>query len=277
MRILPSTGAFIGRVNNRDHRAFLGVSDRLLASAYEFMMYEAFYGREDAILSDFLATGLSFPVFHVEKRVGELFGLGGEENDREALRRFAVNCRAAVRLGSRKLVLHLWNGLPSDRAFSRHLDAYAALAAIAREHGLLLTVENVVCAERDPLTRLLELSERYPEAVYTFDTKMAAFHRQQGALGPLLGEGRVAHIHLNDFGGTPGDFSSLAVLHLGEGRLNIPSLADTILASGYSDTVTLECSCMRPDGSLTPEKMNASLATARRLLTRQTERPTGKR
>ncbi len=266
MRILPSTGAFIGRVNNRDHRAFLGVCDRLDATAYEFMMYEAFYGREDAILADFLATGLSFPVFHVEKRLGELIGLGGEENGREALRRFSVNCRAACRLGAGKLVLHLWNGLPSDKDYPRHLDAYADLAALARAHGLLLTVENVVCARSDPLTRLRELSARYPDAAYTFDTKMAAFHRQEGALADLLGEGRVAHIHLNDFGGVPGDFSTLAVLHLGEGRLDIPALTGAIRASRYSGSVTLECGCMRPDGSLVPEKMNASLAVARRLL-----------
>ena len=269
MRILPSTGAFIGRVNNRDHRAFLGVIDRLDAASYEFMMYEAFYGREEGILSDFLASGLSFPVFHVEKRVGELVGLGGEENCRTALARFSVNCRAAVRLGAEKLVLHLWNGLPSDREFSRHLNAYAELAAVAERFGLLLTVENVVCALRDPLTRLSELAERYPCAAYTFDTKMAAFHRQEDALGGMLREGRVAHIHLNDYAGTPGDFSSLAVLHLGEGRLDMGRLTSEILASGYEGTVTLECSCMRPDGSLTPEKMNASLAVARRLLGRE--------
>ena len=52
IRILPSTGAFIGRVNGRDPNAFLRVADLLDASAYEFMMYEAFYGRTDAILDD---------------------------------------------------------------------------------------------------------------------------------------------------------------------------------------------------------------------------------
>ncbi len=269
MRILPSTGAFIGRVNNRDHRVFLGAYDRVGASAYEFMMYESFYGREDAVLSDFLASGLSFPVLHVEKRVGELIGLGGEENLRESLRRFRTNCLVAVRLGAEKLVLHLWNGLPSDRNFPRHLDAYRELERAAHAHGLLLTVENVVCAQSDPLTRLRALAEKYPDVRFTFDTKMAASHRQQHSLGPLLKEGRVAHIHLNDYGGTPGDFSSLAVLHLGEGKLDIPALAGVICAAGYAKTVTLECSCMRPDGSVEPEKMAASLALAHKLLSRQ--------
>ena len=266
MRILPSTGAFIGRVNGRDHRAFLSVSDILHADALEFMMYEAFYGREDAILSDFLATGHTFPVFHVEKRVGELVGLGGDGNLREAEARFSANCRAAVRLGAEKLVFHLWNGLPSDRDFPRHLDAYATFAALAEAHGLLLTVENVVCAARDPLSRFAELRERYPDISFTFDTKMAAFHRQEMAVSAPVMAGRLAHVHFNDYAGTPGDFTSLAVLHLGEGHIDLAAVAASLRAVGYDGTVTLECGCMCPDGRLVPEKMNASLAVARRLL-----------
>lgn len=266
MRILPSTGAFIGRVNGRDHRAFLGVADRLDSDAFEFMMYEAFYGRTDAILSDFLATGLSFPVFHIEKRVGELIGLGGEENRREADRRFLENCRAASRLGAEKLVFHLWNGVVSDRDFALHLEAYASFAEAARAHGLLLTVENVVCAVGDPLSHFGELVAAYPDVAFTFDTKMAAFHRQEHLLGAPVLDGRLAHIHFNDYAGTPGDFSGLAVLHLGEGHIDLPAIADALRLRGYDSTVTLECGCMRPDGSLTPEKMNASLSYARRLL-----------
>ncbi len=270
MKIFPSTGAFIGRVNGLDHRAFLSVADCLDTDAFEFLMYETFYGREKSVLSDFLAIGCDFPVFHVEKKVGEYIGLGGEDNRREAERRFLVNCRAACALGSEKLVLHLWNGLPSDHAFSRHSEAYAVFAEMARAHGLLLTVENVVCAEADPLSRFAELAALYPDIRFTYDTKMAAHHRQEQLLAPGAArgvlEGRISHIHFNDYGGTPGDFSGLAVLHLGEGHLDIPLLAAGILTLPYDGTVTLECSCMRADGSTVPQKMNASLAIARRLL-----------
>lgn len=267
MRILPSTGAFIGRVNGRNHRPFLSVFETIPASAYEFMMYESFYGREEAVLADFLASGLSFPVFHVEKRVGELIGEGRGDRE-EPYRRFRKNCEAAERLGAEKLVLHLWNGLPSDHAYDRHLTAYAAFADIAAAHGLLLTVENVVCACGDPLTHFDQLLRLFPKAAFTFDTKMAAFHRQEYTL--LYPEARelwphIRHIHFNDYNGIPGDFTRLAVLHLGEGNIDLARIARGILAAGYDDTITLECSCMCPDGSLTPEKMTASLAYARRL------------
>ena len=267
--ILPSTGAFIGRVNGRDHRPLLSVIDTITADAYEFMMYESFYGREDAVLSDFLATGLSFPVLHVEKRIGELIADPALDPE-EPYRRFRANCEAAARLGAEKLVLHLWNGVASDHDFSRHLAAYPRLLALAEAHGLTLTVENVVCAVQDPLARLSELLAAYPGAAITYDTKMAAFHRQEyivfeDAYRPLW-QGAIRHIHLNDYAGIPGDFSRLSVLHLGEGNLDIARISRSLLATGYCDTVTLECSCMCPDGSLTPEKMNASLALARGLL-----------
>ena len=274
MTVLPSTGAFIGRVNGRDHRAFLRVSDRLDSSAFEFMMYEAFYDRLPETLADFLASGLAFPSLHAEKRIGELIGLGGEENRRESEHRFLTNCRAAERLGAERLVLHLWNGTPSDFAFPRHLEAYATFSELAREHGLTLTVENVVCAAADPLTHFLALADRYPEVTFTYDTKMAAFHRQETApfCPPYstLVLPRIKHIHFNDYGGVPGDFSRLSVLHLGEGYLDLEGIAARFVAGGYDGTVTLECSCMCPDGSLVPEKMNASLRTARRLFAGRT-------
>ena len=270
MTVLPSIGAFIGRVNGRDHRAFLAVADRIDASAYEFMMYESFYPNADAILGDFCATGLSFPVFHVEKRLSEYIATGTADDYSEAIARFGVNCRAAERLGARKLVLHLWNGMASDGHFDRHLAAFGALSDIAKAHGLLLTVENVVCAHKDPLIRFEELLDRYPDIAFTYDSKMAAFHRQEYCIFEdayrHLWEGHIRHVHFNDYNGIPGDFSRLAVLHLGEGNVDIARFAAGLSLRGYLDTVTLECSCMCPDGTLVPGKMNASLALARRLL-----------
>lgn len=270
MIILPSIGAFIGRVNNRDHRAFLSVCDRIDAEAYEFMMYESFYPNASGILDDFCATGLSFPVFHVEKRLSEYIATGSVEDRREALSRFEANCRAANRLGAGKLVLHLWNGLASDAHFALHLDAFGALDDIARAHGLILTVENVVCAHRDPLYHFGELLSRYPQIAFTYDSKMAAFHEQEYTVFfeayRHLWDGHIRHVHFNDYNGIPGDFSRLAVLHLGEGNIDIARFAKGLHGVGYDGTVTLECSCMCPDGSLVPEKMNRSLALAHELL-----------
>ena len=79
--------------------------------------------------------------------------------------------------------------------------------------------------------------------------------------------GRIAHVHLNDYGGGIRDFSDLRVLHLGEGKIDFAPFLSLLSEIDYSGAVTLECSCFSSlDGSWKPEKMNASIAKARKLL-----------
>ena len=263
-----SSGAFIGRTNGFSPDGFLSFCREFDCDGFEFMLYRAWYPELDAILSRFLETGLSFPTLHCDKMIGEGFSSGDSEERAHALALFRENCRAAAKLGSRLLVFHLWNGLPSDRNFPRHLDALGDLYAIAAEYDLTLTVENVICAVSDPLSRLSKIARFYPAARFTYDTKMAAFHDQVNEIAtparrPLAE--RIAHVHLNDFGGVPGDFSDLRVLHLGEGRIDFAPFLSLLSEIDYSGAVTLECSCLKA-GELFPDKMGASIKKARALL-----------
>jgi len=261
-----SSGAFIGRKNNVSPDGFLSFCRDFECDGFEFMNYRAWYPELDSILARFLAAGVSFPTFHCDKTIGEGFSSGDPDEYRRACDLFRVNCRAAAGLGSRLLVFHLWNGLPSDKNFGRHLDALSDLYAIAAEYDLFLTVENVICAVSDPLSRLDEIAARYPAARFTFDTKMAAFHDRMGEIvSPArraLAE-KIAHVHLNDYAGTPGDFSDLRVLHLGEGKIDFAPFLSLLDEINYSGAITLECSCFNPDGTLCPEKMKQSIVTAR--------------
>ena len=267
--IYVSSGAFIGRGNGFSPDGFLSVCRGYDCDGFEFMMYRAWYGELDAVLARFRASGVAFPTFHCDKTIGEGFFSGDAAEKQNALARFRENCRAAATLGSRLLVFHLWNGLPSDRNIGRHIDALADLYRIANEYGVLLTVENVICAARDPLTHFDAILARYPDARFTFDTKMAAFHDQMGEIcSPARRAlaGRIAHVHLNDYGGGVRDFSDLRVLHLGEGRIDFAPFVACLEEVGYSGAVTLECSCFSSqDGAWTPEKMTGSLALARAL------------
>ncbi len=269
MEVLVSSGAFIGMANGRDHREFLRVADRLLSPAFEFMMYGVWYEKAEEILRDFLASGLPFPVFHMDKSIGSL--LEREEGRKEAEIRFLRNCEYAAALGAKKAVLHLWNGPESDLSPEKHYEAYGAFAEAARQYGILLTAENVVCAYGDPLLHFRELKRRYPNVAFTFDTKMAAFHRENELVfseryRDLWQDGSIAHIHMNDYGGTPGDFTSLRTLHLGEGVIDLPAFSASLKETGYDGTVTLECGSMGGDGTLSLAKMNRSRAYAERLL-----------
>ncbi len=265
-----SSGAFIGRGNGFSPDGFFSVCREYDCDGFEFMFYRAWYPELDEMLARFRASGVSFPTFHCDKMIGEGFSSGEVDEYRRALALFRENCRAAASLGSRLLVLHLWNGLPSDQNVDRHIDALADLYRIAAEYDLILTVENVICAARDPLTHLAAIAERYPEARFTFDTKMAAFHDQMGEIcSPARRTiaNRIAHVHLNDYGGTIGDFSDLRVLHLGEGKIDFAPFLSLLREINYSGAVTLECSCFSSqDGSWHPKKMNASITKARKML-----------
>ena len=265
-----SSGAFIGRRNGFSPDGFLSVCREYACDGFEFMAYRAWYPELDAMLARFRAAGVAFPTFHCDKMIGEGFSSGDPEEYKNALALFRENCRAAATLGSRLLVFHLWNGLPSDRNIARHIDALADLYRIAAEYDLTLTVENVICADRDPLTHFDEIARRYPTARFTFDTKMAAFHDQMGKIcSPASREiaNRIAHVHLNDYGGGIRDFSDLRVLHIGEGKIDFAPFLSLLREIHYSGAVTLECSCFSSaDGTWCPEKMKASVVKARAML-----------
>ncbi|MBO4283063.1 MAG: sugar phosphate isomerase/epimerase [Clostridia bacterium] len=265
-----SSGAFIGRGNGFSPDGFFSVCREYDCEGFEFMMYRAWYPELDGMLARFRESGVRFPTFHCDKTIGEGFSSGDPDEKQNALVRFRENCRAAATLGSRLLVLHLWNGLPSDRNVARHIDALADLYEIAAEYDLLLTVENVICADRDPLTHFDSIARRYPAARFTFDTKMAAFHDQMGEItSPDRRDlaKRIAHVHLNDYGGGVGDFSDLRVLHLGEGKIDFAPFLALLSEIDYSGAVTLECSCFSSlDGTWKPEKMHTSLERARTML-----------
>lgn len=117
---------------------------------------------------------------------------------------FREDCELARSIGSRLLVLHLWSGQASDQHIERSITAYPVLRDIAERCGLLLTVENVLCNTRDPMTHMRTLAEAYPDVAFTFDTKMAAFHTQLEALcapGNAWLLSRIRHFRVNDYGG----------------------------------------------------------------------------
>lgn len=178
-QILCSVGALIGKANDRNHRLLIPLAEQLTCDGFEFLMYHSWYDTLKQIISDLQKAELSFPTFHCEKRIGQNISIGGNDNLAEALRLFEINCQAAKELGSQTLVLHLWDGMPSDQHFEHNLAAYPLLRDIADRYQLLLTIENVVCNLAAPLTHLKELAATYPDICFTYDTKMAAFHGEQ--------------------------------------------------------------------------------------------------
>ena len=273
-QVLVSTGVFIGRPNGRNHRLLWDVASRVEADGFELMLYDDWYPFLDRVVSDLLPLGLCVPVLHVEKGIGHLIGLGGEENRQKALEQYRANLWTANQFGAKKLVLHLWNGPSLDTAIERNLEIEAELRHMAKAEGLLLTVENVVTyGEKadhplDYMKRLLELD---PDVSFTYDLKMAAFHLQNTRVWEpewsfLWEKGRVAHLHVSDYAGGFMDWKNLRTRHLGEGHINFEDFFHRYNQTERCDTVTLECLSFREDGSLDVDGINGDVRKLRKLL-----------
>lgn len=270
-QLLCSTGALITRKNNRDYHLLTDIAPRLHCDGFEFMMYESWYDIWEQVASDLSKMNLSFPLFHVEKCVGQAISRNEEGDNEQAQKLFEINCVMAQRIGAKKLVMHLWDGIPSDRNIENNIEQYAYLNEIAQNNGLLLTVENVVCNQQDPLLHFEELIEKYPDIAFTFDVKFAQFHNQLditfGDEYIWLWKGPVRHIHISDYAGGYKEWEQLKSLHPGEGRINYEKLFENLKRINYTETVTIESTSVLPDGSIDYDKLNGSLDYLRRLMT----------
>lgn len=271
--VLCSSGALITRFNGRDPRLLREFVPRIEADGIEFMIYPSWDGRLGeirGIMLGFRRDGLfEIPVLHADKRIGELLSEGSPENVAEAGVRFETNCDIARELGSRIMVLHLWGGVASDRNMDINLSVLDDYAETARKHDLLLTVENVVCSHASPLAHMERIMDEFPEAVFTVDTKMAEFHAELRATLECerLWQGRVKHLHVNDYSGGYMDFNDLRVRHIGEGHVDFAPFFKRVVSSGYEGYATVESTSVLPDGSVDFDRLNRSLRLVREGLT----------
>lgn len=260
IKILCSTGCLCTMKNGRDHTLIGKTAPGLHADGFEFMMYGSWYDNWMSIRDEILAMNVNIPVVHVEKRIGERITLGETEDARSV---FGINAKMAASLGAEKMVMHLWDGRPSDSNIAANYTEYAHLRDIAAENGVLLTVENVVCINSTPLDHLARLHEMYPDISFTYDFKMAQFHGQVEKTFSdeyaWLWQGPVKHVHFSDFGGDVMEWSALRSLHPGEGRIDFAYICENLKRVGYDGYITIESTSVNEDGTIQLEKLNRSI------------------
>lgn len=275
-QIYCSTGSLIGRPNGRDYHLLEQYCPQLNCDGFEFILYNSWYGEVEELLVFLKSLRLNIPVMHCEKTLAEHITKGGEEELAEAFRLFEINCDLAARLGSRKLVMHLWNGPISDSCFENNLRSYPALRETAERYGLDLLIENVVCRQ-DPMSHWVELYRQYPEIHFVFDTKMADFHRQLDLLYEpeydWLWKGEhIRHYHVNDYGGGYMDWDNLRVLALGEGHIDFSRFFAFIRQTGYQGDFTFEATGFDLRGIIRMDRLNKQFDLARKYLAGGTEK-----
>lgn len=270
-KILCSTGALIGRPNNRNYRLLESLSKELDCDGFEFMMYSSWYEEADEIADYLNSSAIRTPVMHCEKHIGEKISRGEEGDLEEAIRLFTINCRMARKIHAEKIVIHLWDGFISDQNFQNNLEAYAKLSEISEKYGLKLLVENVVCNQENPMKHWCELAERYPNISFVFDTKMAAFHEQLDLLYTeeyswLWKEEHIKHYHVNDYAGGYMDWANLRTLPIGGGHIDFEQFFSFMRKTKYDDTFTVEATAFGKDGKVDTGMLNGCFQRIREYL-----------
>ena len=264
-KVLVSTGCLIGRPNGRNFYLLREICPQLNCDGLELLMYDTWYDKISE-LERFIPT-LSLPVvtFHLEKQIGEKISHGNLD---EALELMEINCSLAQKLEAEKLILHLWNGIISDKNIDYNIECFKYLDEIAKEHHLALTVENVVCANKDPFTHLNALLEHYPHIEFTFDTKMADFHKQLDLLYSDFSHlsPHITHLHINDRLGEYKDWSNLRVLHIGQGDIDFNTFFGFMKKQNYKGYFTTEATSFDKQGNINIPALNSSVAKIRELI-----------
>lgn len=278
-RILCSTGAFLGKPNNNDYRLLKEYAPKLECDGLELMMSSSWYSEIDHIADAIRSYGLTIPVFHSQKSLGESmsgmkvdFSNGkfieyimtkeeDEETFKEGTDRFIKNLRLAKKVGAGKMVLHLWNGLVSDKNIQKNIQRFGIWKDMSDGEGISLLVENVICNNHDPLYNMKLVAKEYEDAGFVYDTKMAEFHGQTMKLfdseyESLVRDGRIKHLHLNDYGGGYKDWNNMQILPVGHGHVDFDLFLVRLAAYGYSGDCTVEATVVDKDGKVDFSMLN---------------------
>lgn len=70
-RILCSSGAIIGKANNNDYTLLKEYAPKLNCDGFELMMSSSWYDILDDVITKVKSYGLSIPVIHSQKSLGE--------------------------------------------------------------------------------------------------------------------------------------------------------------------------------------------------------------
>jgi len=244
-----SSGAFVGRINDRNAHLIAQYGPDICCDGIEFMLFSCFYEQLPALIRELQESGLRFPVLHADKSIGDRISAGWNAPDRFDI--WKTNCETACAIGAKKMVTHIWGIPDSDAEPEEIYETVCQLQEVAAGYGIHMLAENCCCKHQSPLLHFRNLHRICPQLHYIIDTRPAQFHGELQALmdESWLWNGMVEHIHISDYRGAQRDWNALyPILPPGAGDVDFSSFWTHLQKIGYNGSLTLESPCMRPDG-----------------------------
>ena len=264
MKYYCSTGTFIGRINGRNHRLIIDYGPYIDCDGFEFMMMDTWYDSIECILDDVRASGLSFPVFHADKRTGDMISSLPDDEFAQCVELWKKNMDYAARLGSKKTVCHIWGRPDSDEDPMRIFERVQSLRQISRSFGIDLLSENNACWYGSPLDHLYDYVNLDPSFGVIIDTRAAQFHRELETICRCDAIwNNIRHIHISDMHGDYKQWGAMYPIYApGQGDIDFRRFFASLAKHGYDGTITLESPAALPD-RVDCETLNSFLAYIR--------------
>jgi sugar phosphate isomerase/epimerase len=249
----------VGRINGHNHRLVIEYGDKLNCDGFEIMVSRTWYDRLDTIIREYRSNKLNCPVIHADK---DLDDASGFESAGKYMDTWKLNCDFGAEIGAKKIVAHLWGRPDSDKNPEAIYERCGRLLAVAKDYGLDLLVENVVCMVKTPREHLENLARIYPGIGFTIDTRHAQFHAELDRLceSPIWAGGNVRHIHVSEFAGGYKDWSAFRTVPApGKGDVDYKTFFRHLKSVIYSDSLTLEAPAVQREEGVDVATLNEGL------------------
>ncbi len=266
MQLYCSTGAFVGKVNNRNYKLIEEVNRAIVCDGFEFMIYESWTDKLLDIARYIRNQCINIPVVHSDKKMGIAISACTHKSHNEAVEKLILNCKAASILGAKYVLIHPWGYPGSDAKIDEIVMFLPELSSICEDSGLELLIEMVVGNLNDPIYNIKKVLGKLPKAKLAVDTRHLAFH---GKLESLYRESdlvnNIEHVHISDYVGGTMDWSKMRhVLHPGTGNINFKEFIGFLKSIEYSYGITLE-SWSADSMKVDTDRINESLEFIRQL------------
>lgn len=269
LQLLCSTGAFSHYPDHTGYKTVLEYGPLLDVVGFELMFYPSWYPDIEYIGEALSNSGLRFPAMHGEKSIGTLLGQPDPAERQQGVARLVDNFRLGHRLGTRLLVLHLWNWPELDDNLENNLSVLQQCYDEADRYEIELAIETIPGRHYDPLTNIERALQREPRSHIALDTEFLANYEQLTTIfqTPWLWKNdRIHHVHIKDSNGQPFVNGQRVYLHPGEGDINFALFFQNLHKSGFHGNLSLEAPALTKDGKVLVQQLNKSLNTIRQYL-----------
>lgn len=247
-KILASTGAYLGRINNFDHSLIGKLAPKIHCDGYELMIYKMPYEHHESYERAIIESKVKFETVHLDKLLGDFLSRNEPGDKALVLTRLEQNIILAKKLGVRKGVLHLWGGMPSDQHIEANFEFFPRMLELAKSYDFMLMVENIPCNKSyNPFSHWGKLAMLFPNEIkFTLDTRFIEFHglwEDFYSANWLWKNDYIEHIHISDYSGDVNEWERLhSALPIGQGQIDFKRFLNFLREKNYEKAITIECS-----------------------------------